>query len=390
MRRPRPSRRDCCCSLAALLALGWNRWPHEEREPPPALSPRRSTTTTTATVTGRHHDHSATPAITTTIALRPGDRARRRPRRAGSPHRSWSAALVAVSARGGLGRPGHGRRGRRQPDRPRRRRRPGPCTGWHRRSHESSASPWPRTGRSGPPPTPGSSPSTTAAWIRRFDAPVGGVAVGEDGTVWIGGGDRADSRPERLWLARWDMRCLGAPGRATPTPPRPPSGQAPIAVLPNGEVWIAHRAGYWVEDDLMRYDGAAMETVEIPGVPDATPDNADPRRCASSTSRPSADGRLWAVGYLAADPNQAVLARSTARTWTLYDWPSAASRATRSTGPRPGGGARRRRLVRLRRWPALLRRHDLAELPGRGGCSTTSTSPPTAPSGTATPMASTS
>ena len=115
----------------------------------------------------------------------------------------------------------------------------------------------------------------------------------------------------------------------------------------------------------MRYDGAAMETVEIPGVPDATPDNGIPAGRVFDIAA-SADGSLWAVGYLAADPDQAVLARFDGAAWTLYEEPLPASRATRFTtsslAAGPDGTA----------WFAFdggLRSFDgrrLAELPGRG------------------------
>lgn len=156
------------------------------------------------------------------------------------------------------------------------------------------------------------------AWTRQFD-PAGGVAVGEDGSVWVGGKLVQGNGLGSLWLARrdgtsWERLDVFAEEGLEPW------GQATIAVLPSGEAWIAHRPGHWVEEDLTRYDGTAMAVVDIPGVPDDTPDNGQPPvRVFEVEVDP--DGRLWAAGYLAADPLQAVLAWYDGTGWALVDWP---------------------------------------------------------------------
>jgi hypothetical protein len=157
-------------------------------------------------------------------------------------------------------------------------------------------------------------------WARRFPAPAGGVAVGEDGTVWTGGKEWSGGT-RRLWLARWDGASWE---RLDPSPEEAlePWGQAIIAVLPDGEGWIAHRAGWWMEEDLTRYDGATMQTVTISGIPDPTPDNGIPAAWIFEIEG-APNGDLWAVGYLAADPRQAALARFDGADWTLYEWPFA-------------------------------------------------------------------
>ena len=123
----------------------------------------------------------------------------------------------------------------------------------------------------------------------------------------------------RLWLGRWDGTAWQ---RVDSMPDAPWDGSAGthIAVLSNGEVWIAHRPGSWVEDDLTRYDGVAMEVVTIPGVSDPTPENNMPavRVFEIEAGR---DGGLWAVGYHNAEPRRAGLARYDGAVWTLVDWP---------------------------------------------------------------------
>ena len=158
-------------------------------------------------------------------------------------------------------------------------------------------------------------------WTRQFSGPAGGVAISEDGAVWIGG--RRDglggSIDPRLWLARRAGTSWERVDPELDAELEPVSGTR-IASVPGGEVWIAQRPGVWVEDDLMRYDGAIMEVVPIPGVPDPTPDNNMPAvRVFEIEAAPSGD--LWVIGYLNADPRQAVLARFVNDTWRLYDWP---------------------------------------------------------------------
>ena len=157
------------------------------------------------------------------------------------------------------------------------------------------------------------------AWTRQFD-PAGGVAVAPDGCVWVGGNlAHPTTGLGSLWLARRDGESWERLD-AFSGEPLEPWGQASIAVLPGGEAWIAHRPGFWVQEDLTHYDGTAMAVVDIPGVPDETPDNAQPAvRVFEVAADPG--GRLWAVGYLAADPLRAVLARFDGDAWTLIDWP---------------------------------------------------------------------
>ncbi len=158
-------------------------------------------------------------------------------------------------------------------------------------------------------------------WTRQFSGPAGAVAISEDGAVWIGG--RRDglggSIDPRLWLARLDGTSWERVGPELDAELEPVGGTRIVSV-PDGGVWIAQRPGVWVEDDLMHYDGVTMEVVPIPGVPDPTPGNN------MSTVRvfeieADSNGDLWVIGYLNADPRQAVLARLAGGAWELYDWP---------------------------------------------------------------------
>ncbi len=158
-------------------------------------------------------------------------------------------------------------------------------------------------------------------WARQFPGPAGGVAISDDDAVWIGGRREGlgGSIDPRLWLARragttWDRVDPELDAELEPV-----SGTR-IASVPGGEVWIAQRPGIWVEDDLMHYDGVTMEVVPIPGVPDPTPDNNMPAvRVFEIEAAPNGD--LWVIGYLNADPRQAVLAQFVGDAWKLYDWP---------------------------------------------------------------------
>jgi hypothetical protein len=299
----------------ALLALGWNRWPHEEpaalsgspaaTAPMAAASPATAAapTTTLAAITTTVPDPAIVLARVPADQARPGD---------------WMDALVAVSAgevwaamASADGTPsliGHLTDGawtlyRLEPP--------------EGRILDLTLAPggtvWAAT-------DVGAFSFDSGGWVRRFGGPAGGVAVGQDGRVWIGGRRESGASPTgRLWLASWDGASWE---RVDASPAEAPEafGKTPIAVLAEGEVWIAHLPGYWVEDDLMRYDGAAMVTVEIPGVPDATPDNGIPAVRVFEIA-PASGGGLWVVGYLAADPDQAVLARFDGGAWSLNEGP---------------------------------------------------------------------
>jgi hypothetical protein len=160
-------------------------------------------------------------------------------------------------------------------------------------------------------------------WVRRFAGPTGGVATGRDGEVYIAG-RRGAARPGQtpLWLARWEGASLWERLDSFTEEVLTPFGNVPMAVLPNGQVWMAHRAGYWDQDDLVRYDGETASPVQIPGIPDATPGNGVPAVGVFAVEA-TPGGSLWVVGYRAADPDQAVLAEFDGTNWTIHDWPFA-------------------------------------------------------------------
>jgi len=309
----------------ALFALGWHRWPSEEAASPPTGPGIDPTTTRTVppapTTTGA-------PAPTTTIPSDPQIVLADLSVGTANPM-EWYGSLVAVSSEeawatlalpeeGRLTIIGHLEHGE-----------------WTSYRLEGEAGRVLGLAR-GPDGTLwaatdfGVFSQEGGVWKRRGDDPVAGVAVGSDGTVWIGGRREAwYDEPMRLWLARRDgvswERLDPHPGEAPTT-----NGNAPIVVFPGGDVWMVHRAGTWVEDDLMHYDGAALEAVQIPGIPDPTPDNRIPAaRVVAIAAAP--DGCLWAAGYLAADPSRVVVARFDGRAWIIYDWPFA---GPSSTAPR--------------------------------------------------------
>jgi hypothetical protein len=159
-----------------------------------------------------------------------------------------------------------------------------------------------------------------ARWTRRFDGPAAGIAVAADGTTWIGGPRVSEPwEVNRLWLARGDGARWE---RVDPEPHNAPQpgGRALIVVRASGDVWIAHRAGVWVEHEPMRYDGDAMEITPIGDVTDQTPDNGIPAIGVSSLDV-TPDGSVWSVGYLAADPTQTVVSRFDGTAWHRYEWP---------------------------------------------------------------------
>jgi len=308
--------------LAALLVLGWGRWPRADTDSTSSLAGAGgSLPGTTATVATTTAPPSPTTSIaTTTTSPPPGIAVAEIPAEQARPseffgallalsaQEAWAALYADAVGEGGTNLIGHLVDG-----------------AWT--LYALGGADWTRVmGLAGAPD--GTVWAATdigvfsfdgRAWTRQFD-PAGGVAVGADGSVWAGGRVvHPTTIFSSLWLARWDGTAwerLDEP----PDGPLEPWGQAPIAVLPGGEAWIAHRAGYWVEEDLTRYDGAALAVVDIPGVADDTPDNGQPAvRVFEVEADP--DGRLWAVGYLASDPKQAVLARYDAAAWVLIDWP---------------------------------------------------------------------
>jgi hypothetical protein len=306
--------------LAGLLLLGWNRWPGADTAGTSSLAVTGGslpdTTATVATTTAA--PPTRTSIATTTTSPPPGIAAadiaaeQARPSEffgallALSAREAWAALYAEAVGEGGTNLIGHLVDG-----------------AWT--LYALSGANWSRVmGLAGAPD--GTVWAATdigvfsfdgRAWSRRY-APAGGVAVGEDGTVWVGGKETTGNT-SRLWLARWDGASWE---RLDPLPEQTlePWGQATIAVQPGGEAWIAHRPGWWVNEDLTHYDGHTMEVFPIPGVPDPTPDNGIlPVRVFEVETAPNGD--LWAVGYLAADPRQAVLARFDGTVWNLVGWP---------------------------------------------------------------------
>jgi len=304
--------------LVALLVVGWNRWPHEEATTLPSSSPAALTVPTAAGSTTTTGAVTTVPPTTTTlpppeIVLVPVPVEETRPTEwfhalaAVSAGEAWAAMYTDALEEDGTDLIGHVVDG-----------------AWT--LYALGAGEWTRVMGLAPAPDGTVWAATDIGvfsfdgqdWARRFPAPAGGVAVGEDGTVWIGGKE-ATGNTSRLWLARWDGASWE---RLDPLPEEAlePWGQTIIAVQPDGEAWIAHRPGWWVDEDLTRYDGHTMEVFPIPGVPDPTPDNGIfPVRVFEVEAAPN--GYLWAVGYLAADPRQAVLACYDGAAWTLVDWP---------------------------------------------------------------------
>jgi streptogramin lyase len=150
-------------------------------------------------------------------------------------------------------------------------------------------------------------------WTRRLDGPSGGVAVSQEGLVWVGG-SLADHAPTP-WLAGWDgerwTRLDSSPGSAR-------SGFTPMALGFDGEVWITVYPGHSARD-LMRYDGATLESVQIAGFPD--PEGAE-SAVGVLAIEAAPNGDLWIGGYLSSDWDEVVLARFDGEAWLLYDWPT--------------------------------------------------------------------
>lgn len=147
-------------------------------------------------------------------------------------------------------------------------------------------------------------------WVRRFDGPTGGVVVTEQGKVWLGGSLAGD--PPTPWLAGWDGERWAdldySPGSARP-------GFTPMALGPGGEVWITVRPGHRV-GDLMRYDGASLQSLEIPNLP--APGGA----VGVLAIEAGPDGSLWVGGYLSSNWDEVILARFDGDAWSFHDWPT--------------------------------------------------------------------
>ncbi len=153
-------------------------------------------------------------------------------------------------------------------------------------------------------------------WTRRFDEDAGGVTVGGDGTVWIGGWGESSG----VWLARWDGESW-----ERVTSPVGPGGTewADMAVLPGGDVW-ATTGSYCMTSRLMHYDGATLAAVQVGG--------REFLRSYVSAIEAAPNGDLWVAGFLGGEPGfpvndvqtwtePVVLARFDGEAWTLYDWP---------------------------------------------------------------------
>ena len=154
-------------------------------------------------------------------------------------------------------------------------------------------------------------------WTRRFDDLVGGVTVGQGGSVWIGGSPSLDGG----WLARWD----GESWERVESPVGPGgAGWAELAVLPGGDVWATVRSYGCITSPLMRYDGVTLEAVQVGDRPF--------RSSYVSVIEVAPNGDLWVGGFLGGDPAASVdgvrqwtepvmLARFDGEVWTIYDWP---------------------------------------------------------------------
>lgn len=155
------------------------------------------------------------------------------------------------------------------------------------------------------------------AWSRRFGEPTGGVSVDADGTVWIGG--KLDVSPPSLWLARLDGENWTRVDDDPRAPPGP-FGAATIACAGSGDVWIAHRAGYWIDESLTRFDGSSWIEITVGGLEDLTPDNGVPAAPVSEVVA-GPGGIVWTLAYLAASPDTIVLAGLDQGKWTIYTAP---------------------------------------------------------------------
>jgi len=145
-------------------------------------------------------------------------------------------------------------------------------------------------------------------WTRRLAAPAGGVAVTPDGAVLIGG----PTPGGRLWLARWDGESWVRVGLGS-NPEWGPRGDwnlAPMAVLPDGQVWVSAYTNMG-QPLLMRYDGTTMEQVQIGRYPMGT--------VQVEVIKAAPNGDVWILGTTG-DFGQPVFARFDGAAWKL-DWP---------------------------------------------------------------------
>jgi len=94
----------------------------------------------------------------------------------------------------------------------------------------------------------------------------------------------------------------------------------PLAVTPDGEVWMAREPG-WAPHGLMHYDGTAWEEVLI--------ENVEP---SLSAIEAGADGEAWVLGF-DWDTDEPVFARFDGDARTLYDWPFAERARQMAVGP---------------------------------------------------------
>lgn len=150
-------------------------------------------------------------------------------------------------------------------------------------------------------------------WTRRLDGPAGGVAVSEEGLVWVGGSLAGD--PPSPWLAGWDGEGWARLDSSTESGA---AGLTPLALVPGGEVWITVYPGH-TAGDLMCYDGAALGSVQVADLPD--PEGVE-GAVGVLAIEATPNGDLWIGGYLSSDWGEVVIARFGGDTWSLHDWPT--------------------------------------------------------------------
>jgi hypothetical protein len=167
-------------------------------------------------------------------------------------------------------------------------------------------------------------------WTRRFHSDAEQIVVGEDGTVWIGGirDDNSDTAP--LWLARWNGESFVRVDPMPWDPPRegrPASSHLAMAAAPDGEVWMA-TAGFRLISGLMHYDGVTLHTVQIGQIADYQDEDpvTSPVPLSVCDIEVAPNGDVWVAGFMGFTEQTykpVVLARFDGEAWTLYDWPPA-------------------------------------------------------------------